>query len=112
MLCGPGAIELDDGGPVERFLATMEHVLEDRRVLWWVTAELGHEGPAYGRPAPAKSEKRAQRTVKKHDVIELDVALCEAPVVAAPPQSVLPDRDIEAALGRAWAAPVGKQMLI
>ena len=43
VLCGPGAIELDDGGPVESFLATMEHVLEDRRVLWLVTAELGHE---------------------------------------------------------------------
>ncbi|MDC0674089.1 AmmeMemoRadiSam system protein B [Nannocystis radixulma] len=58
VLCGPGAIELDDGGPVESFLATMEHVLEDRRVLWWVTAELGHEGPAYGR-APLTRERAA-----------------------------------------------------
>lgn len=50
ILCGPGALELTRDGPVEAFLATMEYVLEDRRVLWWVTAELGHEGPAYGRP--------------------------------------------------------------
>lgn len=59
VLCGPGAIELDEGGPVEAFLATMEHVLEDRRVLWWVTAELGHEGPAYGRPALTKDRAAA-----------------------------------------------------
>lgn len=58
VLCGPGAIDLDEGGPVEAFLATMEHVLEDRRILWWVTAELGHEGPAYGR-APLTHERAA-----------------------------------------------------
>lgn len=59
VLCGPGAIDLDEGGPVESFLATMEHVLEDRRVLWWVTAELGHEGPAYGRPPLTKDRAAA-----------------------------------------------------
>jgi AmmeMemoRadiSam system protein B len=58
VLCGPGAIELDEGGPVESFLATMEHVLEGRRVLWWIAAELGHEGPAYGR-APLTTERAA-----------------------------------------------------
>ncbi|HEY8374846.1 MAG TPA: AmmeMemoRadiSam system protein B [Nannocystis sp.] len=58
ILCGPGALDLAPDGPVESFLATMEHVLEDRRVLWWVSAELGHEGPAYGRP-PLTSERAA-----------------------------------------------------
>jgi AmmeMemoRadiSam system protein B len=58
ILCGPGALEAAPDGPVESFLATMEHVLEDRRVLWWVAAELGHEGPAFGRP-PLTTERAA-----------------------------------------------------
>lgn len=48
IVCGPAA--LDDDATIDSFLATMEHVLEDRRVLWWVSAELSHAGPAYGRP--------------------------------------------------------------
>ena len=56
VLCGPDALELTRDGSVEAFVATMEYVLEDRRVLWWVTAELGHEGPAFGRaPLTARS---------------------------------------------------------
>lgn len=47
--CGPAALR--DDPDLDAFLATMEHVLEDRRVLWWVSAELSHAGPAYGRPA-------------------------------------------------------------
>lgn len=58
VLCGPSALEVEPDGPVEAFLATMEHVLEDRRVLWWVAAELAHEGPAYGRP-PLTGERAA-----------------------------------------------------
>lgn len=49
IVCGPAA--LDDDATIDSFLATMEHVLEDRRVFWWVSAELSHAGPAYGRPA-------------------------------------------------------------
>lgn len=56
VLCGPAALEL--GGEVEAFLATMEHVLGGRRVLWWVAAELSHDGPAFGRP-PLSSERVA-----------------------------------------------------
>lgn len=45
-----GAAALDDDPAIDAFLATMEHVLEDTRVLWWISAELSHAGPAYGRP--------------------------------------------------------------
>lgn len=58
VLCGPAALDLAPDGPVEAFIATMEHVLEDRRVLWWVSAELSHDGPAYGRP-PLQAERVA-----------------------------------------------------
>ncbi len=51
ILCGPAALDAAPDGQVETFIATMEHVLEDRRVLWWIAAELSHDGPAYGRPA-------------------------------------------------------------
>ena len=47
--CGSAALR--DDPELDGFLATMEHVLEDRRVLWWISAELSHAGPAYGRPA-------------------------------------------------------------
>jgi hypothetical protein len=49
--CGPAALR--DDPELDAFLATMEHVLEGRRVLWWISAELSHAGPAYGRPALA-----------------------------------------------------------
>src|SRR5690606_32605479 len=34
----------------ERFELALGGLCEDRPVLWWVSAELGHAGPAYGRP--------------------------------------------------------------
>lgn len=58
VLCGPAALDAGLDGPVEAFIATLEHVLEDRRVLWWVTAELSHDGPAYGRP-PLQADRVA-----------------------------------------------------
>lgn len=51
--CGPAALQ--DDPDVDAFLATMEHVLGARRVLWWVSAELSHAGPAYGRPPLGRS---------------------------------------------------------
>lgn len=46
--CGQAALR--DDPDLDAFLATMEHVLGGRRVLWWISAELSHAGPAYGRP--------------------------------------------------------------
>lgn len=43
VLCGPAALGSgEDETATDAFLATMEHVLEGRRVLWWISAELSH----------------------------------------------------------------------
>lgn len=61
ILCGPAA--LAEGPEVDDLLTTMEHVLTGRRVLWWIAAELSHDGPAYGRPplTPARREALEDR---------------------------------------------------
>ncbi|MCH9682722.1 MAG: AmmeMemoRadiSam system protein B, partial [Deltaproteobacteria bacterium] len=41
----------------ERFELALGGLCEDRPVLWWVSAELSHAGPAYGRP-PLSAEHR------------------------------------------------------
>jgi AmmeMemoRadiSam system protein B len=69
VLCGQTALVARDGGDTDAFLATMEHVLEDRRVLWWIAAELGHAGPAYGRP-PLDAE--GVRALRERDLACID----------------------------------------
>lgn len=60
VLCGQTALLTgDDEARTDAFLATMEHVLEGRRVLWWISAELSHAGPAFGRPPLAPEDLRA-----------------------------------------------------
>lgn len=53
ILCGQTVLEPREGSEdqAERFIVTMESLLEDRDVLLWVSAELSHAGEAYGRPA-------------------------------------------------------------
>ena len=53
ILCGQTVLEprSDSDDQAERFIVTMESLLEDRDVLIWVCAELSHAGEAYGRPA-------------------------------------------------------------
>jgi AmmeMemoRadiSam system protein B len=51
VLCGLAAlVDAEQRAPRERFELALGSLCEDRRVLWWVSAELGHAGPAYGRP--------------------------------------------------------------
>ena len=66
ILCGAtatgqrGADELQT--ELDSFLAAMERALGRRRVLLWVSAELGHAGPAYGGPAlPRDAAARLER---------------------------------------------------
>ncbi|MBK7823859.1 AmmeMemoRadiSam system protein B [Nannocystis sp.] len=60
VLCGQAALGTgEEETATDAFLATMEHVLEGRRVLWWISAELSHAGPAFGRPALAPEGVRA-----------------------------------------------------
>ena len=60
VLCGQTALRAgEDETATDAFLATMEHVLEGRRVLWWIAAELSHAGPAFGRPLLAAEGVRA-----------------------------------------------------
>lgn len=51
VLCGPSVLRTRDPEAAERFVATLEALLEGRRALIWGSAELSHGGVAYGRPA-------------------------------------------------------------
>ncbi len=51
ILCGASVLRARDPEAGERFVATLEALLEGRRVLVWGSAELSHGGVAYGRPA-------------------------------------------------------------
>ncbi len=67
ILCGATALGRDRGAEdlpreLDSFLAAMERALGRRRVLLWVSAELGHVGPAYGGPAlPPDAAARLER---------------------------------------------------
>ena len=51
VLCGSTALSSEDQQDArERFELALGSLCEDRPVLWWVSAELGHAGPAFGRP--------------------------------------------------------------
>jgi AmmeMemoRadiSam system protein B len=60
VLCG--ATALTDPGQQdarERFELALGSLCEDRPVLWWLSAELGHAGPAYGRPALSAAHRQS-----------------------------------------------------
>lgn len=62
VLCGQTALGSgEDETATDAFLATMEHVLEGKRVLWWIAAELSHAGPAFGRPRLSPEDVQALR---------------------------------------------------
>ena len=52
ILCGQTVLAPGDEAEesVERFVLAMDALFDDRPVLWWISAELGHAGPAYGHP--------------------------------------------------------------
>jgi hypothetical protein len=83
-----GAVRPD--GPARRrrrdatdaFLATMEHVLEGRRVLWWISAELSHAGPAFGRP---RSRPTACQLLAERDLACLDSLWPDGPSSSSQP---------------------------
>lgn len=78
ILCGPGASA--ETPEVEAFLAAAEHVLGDRRILWWIAAELSHAGPAHGGP-PLDAAGRALLAAR--DAACLDAFLAARPAALA-----------------------------
>jgi AmmeMemoRadiSam system protein B len=58
VLCGQTVLQPahDDTEPVEQFIRALDALCDDRPVLWWVSAELSHCGPAYGHPALGEDE--------------------------------------------------------
>jgi AmmeMemoRadiSam system protein B len=53
VLCGQAVLRSTGAGNqelIDRFTADLEALTDDRRVLWWGSAELSHAGVAYGRP--------------------------------------------------------------
>lgn len=60
VLCGStGLTDPEQQSARQRFELSLGSLCEDRPVLWWVSAELGHAGPAYGRP-PLSAAHRLQ----------------------------------------------------
>lgn len=58
VLCGATAIGVaEQAEACERFEASLGALCEDRPILWWVSAELSHAGPAYGRPAVTEDHR-------------------------------------------------------
>lgn len=83
VLCGATALSSDDAESTrERFELALGSLCERRRVLWWVSAELGHAGPAYGRP-PLTEAHRIE--LQERDAALIDALLHgnEAALVAA-----------------------------
>lgn len=64
VLCGRSVLGADQDSHTDDFLAALELALEDRRVLFWATAELSHAGPAYG---GAALDGAGLQFVKDHD---------------------------------------------
>jgi AmmeMemoRadiSam system protein B len=93
VLCGQTALLTgDDEAKTDAFLATMEHVLEGKRVLWWISAELSHAGPAFGRPPLAAEGLRA--------LAERDLACLDSLAAGRPEQLVARCMENDEALGR------------
>ncbi|MCA9708091.1 MAG: AmmeMemoRadiSam system protein B, partial [Myxococcales bacterium] len=60
VLCGSTAlVDPDQREARERFELALGGLCEDRPVLWWLSAELGHAGPAYGRPPLTDAQRLA-----------------------------------------------------
>lgn len=93
VLCGQAALLAgEEEVATDAFLATMEHVLEDRRVFWWISAELSHAGPAFGRPLLGPDGVRSLR--------ERDLACLESLRAGRPEQLVARCLEDDEMLGR------------
>lgn len=93
VLCGQAALSAGDGeDKTDAFLATMEYLLAGRRVLWWISAELSHAGPAFGRPALAPGDLKA--------LGERDLACLESLAAGRPEQLVARCMENDETLGR------------
>lgn len=93
VLCGQAALLAgEEEVATDAFLATMEHVLEGRRVFWWISAELSHAGPAFGRPLLGPEGVRALR--------ERDLACIDSLQAGRPEQLVARCLEDDEQLGR------------
>ena len=93
VLCGQAALLTgEDEAMTDAFLATMEHVLEGKRVFWWISAELSHAGPAFARPALGAAELRS--------LAERDLACLESLCAGRPEQFVARCMEADDTLGR------------
>lgn len=60
VLCGITAlVDPEQQAARERFELALGSLCDGRSVLWWVSAELGHAGPAYGRPPLTQAQRVA-----------------------------------------------------
>lgn len=93
VLCGQAALLTgDDEVKTDAFLATMEYLLDGKRVLWWISAELSHAGPAFGRPPLAPEGLRA--------LGERDLACLDSLAAGRPEQLVARCMENDETLGR------------
>ncbi|MEX1367946.1 MAG: AmmeMemoRadiSam system protein B [Nannocystaceae bacterium] len=69
VLCGATALTSDEQQQArEQLELALGGLCEDRPVLWWLSAELGHAGPAYGRP-PLTEAHRIQLQERDADLL-------------------------------------------
>ncbi len=62
ILCGSTALATPDGQQAaERLELALGGLCDERPVLWWLSAELSHAGPAYGRPVVSEDEREQLR---------------------------------------------------
>jgi AmmeMemoRadiSam system protein B len=69
VLCGITAlVDPEQREARERFELALGSLCEDRPVLWWLSAELGHAGPAYGRP-PLTDAQRVELQARDAELL-------------------------------------------
>jgi len=69
VLCGITAlVDPEQHEARERFELALGSLCEDRPVLWWLSAELGHAGPAYGRP-PLTDAQRVELVARDAELL-------------------------------------------
>jgi AmmeMemoRadiSam system protein B len=74
VLCGRTILSSpEQAESVASFIATLDALVDGRRVLWWASAELSHAGVAYGRPALTAS---MADDVRRRDRACLDALAC------------------------------------
>lgn len=71
ILCGQTVLAPadDDGDPAEDLVLALDALAARRRVLWWVSAELSHCGPAYGHAA-LSDENLSQIIARDGEVLD------------------------------------------